>query len=73
MSEFRAAGAVFASVMASIPSPANPADALLKGAEAAAAARAAEADALFASATAMGAAEPFGEAPAQRQGDLFDL
>jgi hypothetical protein len=72
MSELRAVGSVFAEVMAAIPTPASPADVALKAAGETAAARAAEADALFASAAAMGASEPFAETPAQSQGELFD-
>ena len=65
---FKPAGVAFAAVMAGIAAPAG----MVQAADAAVAARQAEADALLAGATQFAAAEPFGEErPAQS--DLFDL
>ncbi|MBT9444849.1 MAG: hypothetical protein IV086_04020 [Hyphomonadaceae bacterium] len=66
---FKPVGAAFAAVVAGIAAPAG----VLAQADAAMAARDAEADALVAGAMQAGAAEPLGEvAPATRT-DLFDL
>ncbi len=70
---FKPAGVAFAAVVAGIAAPSGVLEAgVLQAADAAMAAREAQADALVAGAAQFAAAEPFGEhKPAQS--DLFDL
>jgi len=68
MNTFKPVGSAFAAVVAGIAAPVD----MVQAADAAMAAREAEAAALAASAMQVGAAEPLADAPAQ-QGDLFDL